>query len=330
MKTVLFIIFIIFFSACSDSKNNTAELKIDYTLPEDRTCQTYLADHYLVTLYDSEQRKVSEKKISCDSESPNSLTLFINKDFYYISVVLLDKDGMWQSYGAAKVEVVKDSEVSIEMEPYSGGMIFKWDSSDCSKYTLAFMDVDLISEDEFVPAVFWGEKVVLEKYRVPCSAGQFEVINASPDPVYSAHINGFRTSDAAQSRVSYEISDFVSGHGQNKKININDYKEVLVSDMKVSWEFDSKTIDSCETAGITKVVASLVSDDYTVKSTQNCDNKFSDFYLYEVVKGNYVLFVQGLSENGEILFESSLDVGEIEPGFIGKNILKNKIFLKEK
>ena len=101
--------------------------------------------------------------------------------------------------------------------------------------------------------------------------------------------------------------------------------------MKVSWEFDSKSIDSCETAGITKVRAELVSEEgYSVSDEQACDNKFSDFYLYEITHHSYTLYVYGITDNDETLFESSLELGDIEPGSIGKNILENKIFLKEK
>ena len=111
---------------CSDSKHDTAELKISYSLEEGRTCQTYLADHFLVTVYDSSQRKISEKKIMCDSEE-EGMKLVVEKDSYYVSVVLLNKDNWWQSYGAAKAEVSGDTEINVAMEAYQGGMIFEWD-----------------------------------------------------------------------------------------------------------------------------------------------------------------------------------------------------------
>lgn len=315
---------------CSDSKHDTAELKISYSLEEGRTCQTYLADHFLVTVYDSSQRKISEKKIMCDSEE-EGMKLVVEKDSYYVSVVLLNKDNWWQSYGAAKAEVSGDTEINVAMEAYQGGMIFEWEPSDCSKYNLSLMTLDMFSEGEPVTAVIWGEEVKLENFAIPCSAARLEVINISPDPTYTAAIRGYRKSLKDESRVVYEIPEFVSGHGQNKKVNINDFREVLVSDMKVSWEFDSKSIDSCETAGITKVRAELVSDEeYTVSDEQTCDNKFSDFYLYEITKHKYTLYVYGITDKDEILFESSLELDEIEPGSIGKNVLENKIFLKEK
>ena len=315
---------------CSDSKHDNAELKISYTLEEGRTCQTYLADHFMVTVYDSEQRKIREKKIMCDAPE-QGLSLIVDKDSYYVSVVLLSSDNMWQSYGAGKIEVSGDTEMNVQMETYQGGMIFSWDTSDCGKYSLSLMTIDMFSEGEPVNAVLWGENVKIENFQIPCSAGRLEVINIPPEPTYTATFRGYRKSFKDESRTVYEIPEFVSGHGQNKKVNIADYRVVLVSDMKVSWEFDSKSIDSCETAGITKVVASLVSDEgYQVSEEQTCDNKFSDFYLYEITHHSYTLYVYGITDKDETLFESSLEVGEIEPGSIGKNILENKIFLKEK
>ena len=221
MKIFFFILFSILFLGCSDSKHDDTELKISYALPEGRTCQTYLADHFLVTLYDSEQRKVVEKKIMCDDKDADGLTLLVSKDSYYVSVVLLSNDNMWQSYGASKVEVDKDTEITVNMETYLGGMIFIWNPSDCNKYNLAMMALDLFSEGEPVTAVIWGEETELRNFAIPCKAGQFEIINIPAEPLYTARINGYRTNSfTGESRVTYEIPEFVSGHGQNKNINI--------------------------------------------------------------------------------------------------------------
>ncbi|MBR4532390.1 hypothetical protein IKO70_08290 [bacterium] len=318
---------------CSDSKPEDTELKISYVLPEGRTCQTYLADYFEVTWYDSEQRKIGAKEIPCDSESADSLTLLVSKGSYYVSVVLLDKSKMWRSYGAAQVEVNNDTEVTVNMETYLGGMIFLWNPSDCSssKYNLAMISLDLFSEGEPVKAVIWGEETELRNFAIPCKAGRFEVINVPADPLYTAKLNGYRTkSFAGESRVVYEIPEFVSGHGQNISIDIDSYKQILVSDMKLSWEFDSKSITSCETAGVTKVVASLVSEEATVSVEHECDNKFADFYLYDIPEHEYTLYLYGISGDDETLFESSLEIGMIEAGSIGRDMLENKIFLKEK
>ena len=393
MKVFIFILFAALFLGCSDGGRDTVELEVNYTLEQGRTCQTYLADHFLVTVYDSEQRKVTEKQIKCDSENPDTMRLVVEKGFYYISVVLRSADKLWQSYGAKKVEVTADSKETIEMKDYIGGMTFIWNSSDCSKYNISTMslnlnrisgippkedsdDKDTASEDTAsedttsedttsedstsedsasedspsedstsedtdsetpvyeetpVEVVVWGEKVKMENFPIPCTAGRFEVINLPPEPTYKAQIEGFKDLADNAGRIKYDIPEFVSGRGQNKSVNIDKYKKIVVSDMKVSWQFDSRSIDSCETAGIVKLRAELVSDSRTVSSSdQECDNKFSDLYIYNILEGKYVLYLYGFSSEKETLFESSLDVGEIEAGNIDDKILKETILLKEK
>lgn len=378
MKVFIFILFAALFLGCSDGGRDTVELEVNYTLEQGRTCQTYLADHFLVTVYDSEQRKVTEKQIKCDSENPDTMRLVVEKGSYYISVVLRSADKLWQSYGAKKVEVTADSKETIEMKDYIGGMTFIWNSSDCSKYNISTMSLNLnrisgippkedsdakdtasedtasedttsedsasedtdsedtdsetpVYEETPVEVVVWGEKVKMENFPIPCTAGRFEVINLPPEPTYKAQIEGFKDLADNAGRIKYDIPEFVSGRGQNKSVSIDKYKKIVVSDMKVSWQFDSRSIDSCETAGIVKLRAELVSDSRTVSSSdQECDNKFYDLYIYNILEGKYVLYLYGFSSEKETLFESSLDVGEIEAGNIDDKILKETILLKEK
>ena len=373
MKIFVFILLAALFWGCSDGGRDTVDLEVNYVLAQGRTCQTYLADHFLVTVYDSGQRKVTEKQIKCESEHPDTMKLVVEKGSYYISVVLRSADKLWQSYGAKKIEVSGDSKETIEMTDYIGGMIFTWNSSDCSKYNISTMSLNLNRISEVVPAedveekdlrsdetpsdetpsdetpsdetpseetayeeipvevVIWGENVKMEKFPVPCTAGRFEVINIPPEPTYKARIEGFKETSDGVGRIKYDIPEFVSGRGQNKTVNIDKYKKIVVSDMKVSWQFDSRSIDSCETAGIVKLRAELVSDSNKVSSAvQECDNKFSDLYIYNILEGKYVLYLYGFSSEEETLFESSVDVGEIEAGNIDDKILKETIFLKEK
>ena len=337
MKIFFLMLFAALIFGCSGSDHDETELEISYVLPEGRTCQTYLADHFLVTVYDSEQRKFAEKKVPCDSENPDSITLVVENKSYYVSVVLRDKNNMWQSYGAAKVEVNKNTEITVNMEPYLGGMIFIWNVADCDKYNVVMMAADLFSDGEPVKAVIWGEDTDIRNFQIPCKAGQFEVINVPAETLYSARINAYRKNSlAGESRITYEIPDFVSVHGQNKNISIDAYKQILVSDMKVSWDFDSQTImdtdKPCETAGVSKVKAALVSEEVPVPVSveQQCNNKFADFYLYDIPKHEYTLYLYGISGDDETLFESSLDMGMIEPGAIGKDMLENKIHLEKK
>lgn len=339
MKILILLFLAALFSSCSGSGHDTVELDISYTLENGETCKTYLADHFLVTVYDDEQRKVIEKQIKCDSSDSDKITLFVEKGLYYISVFLRipsenKKDWIRKFYGATKVSVIKDSEepvkVAIKMREYSAGIEFKWDSADCGKYDISLMTFNLTSEGKHVEADEWGEKIEIKDYPVPCSDGRFKVIDISSDPFYFAEMNGFRRQGDKEIRIKYE----------NPKLKVTDYTDtpveiddkeytILVSDMKVSWEFDSKSIDSCGTAGIEKVELSVSGSGFQAKQEQKCDDRFSDFYIYNLSEGSYELHLSGISPSGETIFES-LETSEIEPGHIGEDILKKQIFLKEK
>ena len=339
MKVFILILLTALFLGCSGSGRDTVELEISYALDNGKTCKTYLADHFLVTVYDDEQRKVTEKQVKCDSADSDKITLFVEKGLYYISVFLRipsenKKDWIRKFYGATKVEV-KDSEepvkVAIEMREYSAGIEFKWDSADCSKYDISLMTFNLTSEGEPVEADEWGEKIKIKDYPVPCSDGRFKVIDISSDPFYSAEMNGFRRQGDKEIRIKYKNPELKVTDYTDTPVKIDDKEySILVSDMKVSWEFDSKSIDSCETAGIEKVELSVSGSGFKAKQEQKCDDRFSDFYIYNLSEGSYELHLSGISPDGETIFESSLETGEIEPGHIGEDILKKQIFLKEK
>lgn len=346
MKILVFILLAAFFSACNGSGGDTVDLELNYVLEEDRTCDEYSGDHFLVTVYDSDQRKVTEQRIKCNNEHSDRIVFVLEKGSYYVSVVLRtvadeNNNYLWRSYGAKKVDLFEDSKETIEMHDYLGGVIFLWKSSDCGKYSVSTMALtlnkvsDSASEDDSVEetpvkALVWGEEVEIKDFRIPCAAGRFEMINIPPEPSYTAEMQGFRQSSDTEGRIRYDIPKFFSGRGQNIPKEIDKYINILVSDMKVKWEFDSKSIDSCETAGVSKVRAELVSDLKTLTADQNCDNKFSDFYFYDIKEGEYTLNLYGFSSGDEVLFESSLDVGKIDAGHLGDDILEKTIFLKEK
>ena len=331
MKLFILALCAVLFLGCSNSDDDKVDLEIDYVLDQGRTCQTYRADHFLVNVYDSEQRKIITKEIPCENKDDDKLIFSLEKDSYYISVVLLDDKDMWQTYGATKAEVLDDIKLTINMGEYDGGLIFEWDSDNCDKYNVSVMNFDLTSEGKPVNAVLWGEETEIKDYQIPCIAGHFELINLPYQPTYSAEINAFRTPlSFTQSRIVYKIPDFVSGHGQNKTLDIDEDKKILVSDMKVSWEFDSKSIESCEDANVKKVKAVLASDSYMISSEQECDDEYSNFYLYDIIQKSYTLSLYGYSEDDKILFETTEKLGEIKPGSVGKEILERKILLKEK
>ena len=318
---------LVFVFGCMESKPDNVEVRINFELPPDTTCETYLADYFELSIYDSTQKKISTKQINCGEKQ--TITLFMERQEYYATVILFDKEGYYQSYGSKSINATEgDTETTVKLDTYLGGVFFTWNTSDCKKFTLSYMNFTMRNEGEPVTAKIWGEDVVLDGYRIPCLAARFELINISPDPKYFVTIEGFRE-ESDHSRIIYDIPEFISGRGQNKVIDINKFRKVTVSDMQISWEFDSKSIESCEAAGVKNVVAKLVSEEQTIQLKQPCDNKYADFYLYDIGNYDFELVLTGLGAAGEALFETSKHIGVIEPGSIYDDILKEHIYLEE-
>jgi len=328
MKFIIpLVVSLAFIFGCMESKPDNVEVRINFELPPNTTCDTYLADYFELSIYDSTQKKITTKRINCGAKQ--TITLFMERQEYYATVILFDEEGYYQSYGAKSIDATAgDIETTVKLDTYQGGVFFTWNTSDCKKYTLSYMNFTMKSDGEPVKAKIWGEDVVLESYRIPCLAARFELINISPDPKYLATIEGFRE-ESDHTRIIYNIPEFISGRGQNKVIDINKFREVAVSDMQISWEFDSKSIESCEAAGVKNVVAKLVSEGQIIQSKQPCDDKYADFYLYDIGYDDYELVLTGLGASDEALFESSKHIGVIEPGSIYNDILKEHIYLEE-
>lgn len=190
------------FLGCMKSKPDTVKVTINFELPEGRSCATYLADHFYVTIYDSNQKKVTDKKVMCDA-ADEGLTLFLEKDLYYITVALRDANDLYQSYGSGKVDARdRDNEISIKMDSYTGGIVFKWSTNDCKKYTLDILNLSLTTLDgDFASAIIWGEETKLDNLVVPCEAEQLEIINITPEAEYNAELKGFRSRKTSAVRI---------------------------------------------------------------------------------------------------------------------------------
>lgn len=329
MRVFVFMILLaVITGGCGESKPDNVELVIKLNFPDQINCTTYLADHFLVTLYNSRQEKKASKTFDCSAET-EELVLYVEKDSYYITVALKDSSDLNNSYGSATVDMTQgDNEVTIEMAEYLGGITLKWNSSDCTDYGLDNLKITLEDEDGPVSSVIWGKKEKLENYKILCNAGTLEIVNI-PSALYTSVINGFRTSESETPRIVYTINQFKTNTGQDKAVNINDHKEIVVSDLKIKWEFDSKSISGCESAGVGKVVASLISSDKTITEEKGCDDNFENFYFYDITPGEYNILLRGMNGSDETLFEGSLDK-TIEKGFIGSDIISEEIYLVEK
>lgn len=325
-SAILFLMFLL--PGCGETKPDNVELTILLSFPDGVNCTTYLADHFTVTLYDSKQKKKATKTIDC-TEDAKELTLYVEKDTYYITAVLKGADNLNKSYGSGTVDLSSgDSEIKIKMEEYLGGVTFKWKSDDCKNYGIHNLKFSLETEDGYVSSVIWGKQEKIEDFEILCSAEILEIVNI-PAVLYTANAKGFRTEDSEIARIVYTVpNQFKLVSGQDVTIDINEYKSVQVSDIKIKWAFDSKSVAGCESAGVEKVIASLISTVETLNKEIVCDDNFENFYFYDILPGKYEILLRAMSSSDKTLFEGSIE-RTIEKNHIGSDILSEEIFLKE-
>lgn len=332
MKRTLFALFIticsLFFCSCGESKPDQVEINITLNHEAGVTYQTYLAEYYEIVLFDSFQKRVDKKTVEC-YDGISELSIFVEKGEYYFTVSLKDSNNSIKSYGSGTADASEsDVTVSVEMAEYKGGITFTWNSSDCENYDISLFKFNLLNDEESVSAVIWGKETEISDYKINCEAELFEVVNIDSGK-YSAKADAFRNSDSENPRITYNIPEFMMVSGQTAVVKMNDSKEIVVSDLFLSWEFDSKSIATCAEAGISTVVASLISDDDTLILTSECDDKFNSFKFFDIPENTYEILLRGMDTSENTLYESSKEL-EIKKGSIGKEALEESIYLKEK
>ena len=323
MPAVLFVL-----CSCDFSKPDQVEIILTVNHEEGVDCKTYLADYYEVVLFDSMQKKVDTLKFDCYS-GLSELSIPAEKGEYYFTVSLKDESGSIKSYGSGIADAsTSDITVNVDMAEFKGAVTFTWNSSDCENYDISLFKFTMLKEDEKVSAVIWGKETEISEYKVNCEAESFQVVNIDSGK-YSAKAEAYRLVDSKNPRILYDIPQFMMVSGQTAVVKMNDSKEIVVSDLILSWEFDSKSISNCENAGINSVIASLISDNDTFTLTDDCNNKFSKFMFYDIPENTYEILLRGMDDSENTLFESSQEL-EIKKGSIGKDALTESIYLKGK
>ncbi len=317
-----------FICSCDFSKPEQVEITLTIDHGEGIDCKTYLADYYEVVLFDSMQRKVDQQEFGCQ-DGLSELSVFAEKGEYYFTVSLKDNSGAIKSYGSGIADAsTSDITVSVDMAEFKGAVTFTWNSSDCENYDISLFKFTMLKEGEKVSAIIWGKETEISEYKVNCEAGSFQVVNIDPGK-YSAKAEAFRLIDSKNPRIVYDIPQFIMVSGQTATVKMNDSKEIIVSDLILSWEFDSKSIATCADAGITTIVASIISDDETLTLTDECNDGFAPFKFYDIPENTYEILLRGMDSSENTLFESSKEL-EIKKGSIGKDALIESIYLKEK
>jgi hypothetical protein len=317
----------IFCVSCGSS--DKIELTVDVVFPDGVNCRTYLADKFEIVLFDSSQRKTETRTFKCDADI-SSFSLFVAKEKYYVVVALKDSNGNKKSYGTGYVDAsVSDADISITMAEYQGGVTFKWGTSFCNSYNIGVIRFSLAVDGDTVSTIVWGKETEIDEYEMNCSSGYFEIVNIPTGVLYKSEILAYRDQSSPRNRIEFDIPEFKLVTGQDTPVNIDEYKKIVVSDVLIKWDFDSKSIENCSDAGIGKVSVEVFSTYFNESLEMSCaDNSFPEFRFFDLPKGSYELTVLGLDSNGSVKFKGTKDI-DVEAGKIGKDALAYEILIFE-
>lgn len=342
-KTVLFALMILlltafFTSACGASVEDKELLVLNFSYENNGNCEEYGSNlSYNIELYDN-KHMLAEKftEFTCEKNG-NSVEINVPEGKYFIMVELLDSSGNTKTYGESVTSVLNATEETISMETYKGGMELTWSESMCEEMIVNTLFFTVTKNEAPVETSIWGETTTMENYKLNCSASNLLVKNIA-DGSYEITVTGYRESDSEIPRISLmdkEVRKVTPG--QNTEITLKD-PDILVSDLKLIWEFDSRRNDSCETAGIKSLRASITEDTSTgetITRTFPCNITENEFVFYDIKSGDYGVSMVGLDGDSE-LFQSVVDkpdksdnIISVGKGDVGANAREVHIFLVE-
>ncbi len=321
---LIFVLFLsLLFVSCGGNADKTETLLVNFNFSNNENCSTYLAEKYVVTLYNFAQEKYDSKEVSCDGNS--GVKLNVKEDKYYITVELKDSNNNTKSFGSAVVDTKLSKSVDISMKEYKGGITLSWSKDDCEKYDLGLISISINFEDSPLKANVWGKETTFDKFKINCSAETL-LINNIASGTYSVNALGFKDEKSEVARISYKISDFKLITGQESFIDLDKHMQIEVSDIVIPWNFDSRSIKSCGDAGVEKIVATLKSDSKTFETTIDCSDKDKNILFYDIPEADYKLIVNAVDKNEKTLFSAEKDL-KVKKGHIGKDAVKEEEIL---
>ncbi|HSA33975.1 MAG TPA: hypothetical protein P5077_09650 [bacterium] len=328
MRRVLFMVLVLTGIIAGCGKNaeerHTLTLDLRFDAAEATDCTSYQADKFVVTLYtdDFKTRKTFEFACAADMRKP---TLELAAGTYYLTVELLD--GVYiNSWGSGQVSLISDKTLSVDMNQYAGGIDIEWSSSLCDKLDIAVLSVSAITGGSAVSAIIWGQETTVTDLAIACHAERLSLNNIPSGP-YAVTISGRRAEDAPRTRATATITVTLPA-GQEKTLTIDDKNLLLeVSDLKVSWEFDSKSITSCTDAGVATIRASATGESDTFSEETACETE-GTLTVYDLPPGDYTITADGLDATGKVTYTGH-KLRTVEAGKVGNDAYAETIYLKQ-
>jgi len=317
------------FIGCGDNAERThlLTLQFQFTNEEAADCTTYLATTFVVTIYNETFETRYTREFPCPLKTEASVELAAGT--YYLTVALLDANNALKSWGSAQVIITGDRTLVVPMAEYRGGITLSWPASLCEDLDIGRLSVSATREGYPVTAVVWGASREITNVPIQCAATEFKIQNIEGG-TYTVSVAGFRSTESTRPRAASNIPPFKVTTGQDSTILLKNYFSLIVSDISVMWEFDSKSITSCADAGVVTVQARLsnTTEEFSQKDTCNLSGKRT-FSFYDIPAGDYTVTVEGLGAEGNAIYGGGKDL-TVEPGKIGKEKYTVTIYIKER
>lgn len=333
MRTVLVriigcVIGLVIMGCGSDAeKTYRVTLRFQFDEKEATDCTTYLATTFAVTIYNETFETRYSRQFPCPLEREASVNL--SAGTYYLTVALLDANDAIKSWGSAQVVVTGNHTLTVAMAEYRGGITLSWPSSLCTDLDVENLSVSASREGLPVTAVVWGASREITDVPILCAATEFKIQNIEGG-TYTVSVAGFRNAESTRPRAASNIPPFKVTTGQDSTILLKNYFSLIVSDISVTWEFDSKSITSCADAGVVSIQGRLSNPTEEFSQKETCDlSGTRTFSFYDIPAGDYTVTVEGLDVVGKVTYGGGKDF-IIEPGKIGKERYTVTIYLKER
>lgn len=324
----LFILFSIFIISCGSDSSSGTLYSVTFIFDMNGTsCEEVGGDNFSLVLYKEGSEASYRKSVSCSDDAKVTVNGVVPGE-YYAEVMLFDSLSQIKRYGRDIVSVETSTSHTLTLDKYSGGVEVTWNTSICDDWSLDVFSFNITnSENNSLEVNLWGGKTVFTDYEVPCKRG-FLYLHNIPADTYVFNLNAYRSEGEYPRAVANEVKREVILSQRTLVEDLDSDLSLKVSDIIVTWDFDSRTIsdadDPCLMSGVTEVTAVLKgSNDYSSTVSLSC-SEYRTITFYDVPEGSVAL---GMVDRAGVY--GAEDNFNVTAGFIGKNSVQKQIYLKE-
>ncbi len=326
--SLFLVLFSVFILSCGNDSSSGALYSVTFIFDMNGiNCEEVGGDNFSLVLYKAGSDASFRKTVKCSENARVTVNGVVSGE-YYAEVMLYDSLSQIKRYGRDEVTVDSSTSHTLVLDKYSGGVEITWNASICDEWSLDVFSFNITnSESKPLEADLWGDNIIFNNYEVPCRRG-FLYLHNIPADTYSFSVDAYRSEGKYPRAVSGSVKREVILSQRSLVENFDKNLSLTISDIVVTWDFDSRTIseseDPCTVSGVTEVIATLKGEaDYLSTVSISC-SKERTITFYDVPEGSTALGI--VDRAGRYGAE---DYFNVTSGFIGKNSIQKQIYLKE-